>query len=67
MKIDVNTKDNCPMCNKVKNHLDKIRYAYNEIKIDNSNIDKLLQFTRSAPVVFIDNEFMTNEQVLRMK
>ena len=64
MDIEIYTKSNCPECVKVKQFFKSEGYQYDEFELTPDNISDFMKYTRSAPVVFVDNEFYTNEQIL---
>jgi glutaredoxin len=64
MEVVVYTKPNCPQCVQVKNVLKSADISYTEKEISPDNIDMLMNYTRSAPAVFINDEFMDTKDVL---
>jgi glutaredoxin len=66
MKIDVYTSTNCPNCDTVKKHLTKIGAEYSEIPLSSDNIAKISQYTRSAPAIFVDGEYIPTSAVMAM-
>lgn len=64
MKIDVYTKPNCPECVKVKQFLSVHGYNFEEKELNADNIVEFMEYTRSAPVVLIDGEFWSNQDIL---
>lgn len=64
MKIEVYTKPNCPECVKVKGFLKTEGYEFEEKELNSDNIVEFMKYTRSAPVVLVDGEFYSNQDVL---
>ena len=61
MKIEVYTKPNCPECVSIKTKLKNNDIDFEEIQISDGNMDMILKHTRSAPAVFIDGVFKSND------
>jgi glutaredoxin len=64
MDFVVYSKPNCPQCVQVKNILNAENIVYEERQIDHDNIEMLMEYTRSAPVVFIGGKFVDNDDIL---
>jgi hypothetical protein len=46
--------------------LAKIGAEYSEIPLSNDNIAKISQYTKSAPAIFVDDEYVPTSAVMTM-
>lgn len=68
MKIEVYTKENCPMCVKVKMALKGQGKDFTEIDLTPDNMEDIINKSgaRAAPIVFVDNKYMENNDVFAL-